>query len=677
MNVRALALSLLCLACSKPAPKPLPPLALPAGCQPLLAGADCFLPYPSDFFRVPDAGTATGYGIRPTGAAKLTEPDGGNTPGASADVTDYRPLDGYSTLPTIVAFLPEPVSPRGFVPLAGDPDASVQPSSNALLVEADTGAAIPTFVDLDPRATDPARQAIVLHPLVGLAYETRYVVLLQGVSGPDGGVLPAPEGFRRLRDEQTAGDPALGPLQAHYDQAIFPVAEKAGLARGALQLAWDFTTGSEAQVDADMFRVRQLTLAWLAQNTPAVAIGSVTVDPSSTVWLRIEGSVTGPLFSQAVAAGSPLFRGAAGEVEQNGTTSFDFTAQVPASVRDQFGPGRTVAYGHGFFGSREEVTYGNTTEIEQALAAVFFGIDWWGMSTDDVLTVASNLLSAPDATLSFAERVPQAMANWLVMTAAMRGPLLGRPAFRRPQSGEGVSTDAQGRSNAGQPFYDGQTTNYLGISQGAILGGVLASLSPDFDRICLDVGGAGFTAMMWRAQPFSNFLYFLQQGIPDPLVQQEVTASYQPLFDRIDPQSYAPHVLGAPLPQSPLDRRVLMQNGLGDLEVPNLATFIEARRLGLPELSPNDYPIYGVPEATAPVEGSALQLFDFGIDTQAAYALASPNANDDNGVHESVRVQPAALAQLSAFFTDAGVIENPCDGGVCDGTIVGGTVDGG
>ena len=42
------------LSSSCPSTAPLPPLDLPEGCNPLLAGVDCFLPYPSDVFLVDD-----------------------------------------------------------------------------------------------------------------------------------------------------------------------------------------------------------------------------------------------------------------------------------------------------------------------------------------------------------------------------------------------------------------------------------------------------------------------------------------------------------------------------------------------------------------------------------------------------------------------------------------------
>src|SRR5947209_4123521 len=85
-----------------------PPLAMPDGCQPLLGGYDCFLPYPSDFYRVPDATTKTGARLSPTGAAKLVSKDG-----TSADVGEWRPIDGASRIPVIVGVLPSAVADTG------------------------------------------------------------------------------------------------------------------------------------------------------------------------------------------------------------------------------------------------------------------------------------------------------------------------------------------------------------------------------------------------------------------------------------------------------------------------------------------------------------------------------------------------------------------------------------
>ena len=136
---------------------PLKPLGLADGCQPLLGGADCFLPYPSDFYRVEDA---NGAHLAVTGAAVQR-----TTTGVPMDVTRVRPTDGDSTIPTLVAMFPEAVVADGFVRLEDGGDPSLSPdTSNTLIVEAGTdepGGALRR----PRRARDrPKRKAIVCTP---------------------------------------------------------------------------------------------------------------------------------------------------------------------------------------------------------------------------------------------------------------------------------------------------------------------------------------------------------------------------------------------------------------------------------------------------------------------------------------------------------------------------------
>jgi hypothetical protein len=343
---------------------------------------------------------------------------------------------------------------------------------------------------------------------------------------------------------------------------------------------------------------------------------------------------------------------------------------VPTSVENQFGPGRTVSYGHGFFGTQAEVIQPDIMAIADALSSVFISIDWLGMSTPDAALIATNFATQPSQALSALERVPQAMANFMVLQAALRGPLktglFGPNSFQRPTSGPGESTNSQGQSNAGDDVYDGVTTNYLGISQGAILGGTLMNaLSPDFQQVVLNVGGACFTQLMWRAQPFTAFIDEMAASFPDPLDQQKYTATMQPMFDRIDPATYAPYVIQHPLAGSPT-RHVLQQNGLGDPEVPNLGSFLEARLLGDVQLAPNDYPVFGMTSQVAPIGSSALALWDYGLDLETIYGEAEPSSLTGDDVHTNLRLQPAVLLQMDEFFQPGGVIVNTCaDAGVC------------
>lgn len=619
----------------------LEPLDLPAGCQPLLAGLHCTLPYPSDYFAVADETTRTGLRVLPSGAARL-ETD----TGLSADPDGAEVRDGSSAIPTIVAALPDEVVATGLAGVNDPPEVSLAADARTILL-GPGGARVPHYVDVDPRATDPARRAIVIHPLVPLEHGAAYVVGLRGIERAGGGAAAPAEGFRRLRDGQ-AGEPALAPIAADFETGVFAPLAGAGWERGEIQLAWRFTVGSrEADVD-DMLQVRALTLAWLAENPPVVAVDEVIEDPAGpeNLWRIVRGTVTGPLFLEADEPGAALARDAEGRVAQNGTTTFDFVAVVPASVRDQDGPGAALAYGHGFFGGLGEVEGGSARSIADAVRAVLFGVVWVGMSSEDIPSVLAALTGQPARTVVFADRVHQAVANWIVMGAAIKGPLLAVDALRRAPGGE--------------PVYAAEPLGFLGISQGAILGGVMTPMNPYLDRLCLQVGGAGFTHMMFRARPFESFLTVIEAILADPMDQQLFAGSLQRSFDRFDPASYAHYLLAEPL-DGAAPRPLLLQAGLGDVAVPNLGSYLLARSIGVPLVQPSPREVGGLESTDGPAP-AGLTLFDFGIDL-SIYEEAAP-APDDNPVHESVRLTDGALRQLDRLLRE-GVVAHPCDG-PCD-----------
>lgn len=620
-----------------------PLLSLADGCQPLLGGYDCQLPYPSDFFRQADPAAPFGYRLVASGAGKLL-----NSDGSDGDVSAMLPFDGSSRIPTILGLLPSEVTAEGLPALLDNEDKSTSIESATLLLDTKTGKLVPHFTDLDGRTKDPTRQAIVLHPLVSLSPSTRYVVAIQNVKRPDGSPAPAAEGFRRLRDGVT-GDPELLSHASRWEADVMSPLEELGVSRASLQLAWDFTTTTGELAMTDMLRVRQLTLAWLESNTPEIVVESVKDHESGEVWREIKGRVKGPLFLVAQDPGNPLFRDDSGQVVENGVASFPFTVQVPFSIRNSDEPGHALAYAHGFFGSRAEAEGTSARKIAERVEAVVFGIDWWGMSKDDVGTVIGMIANDPANTGAFTDRVHQAMVNWMTMTAAIREVFPTLPELQRPA----------GHPDEGKPFYDDSEVFFFGASQGHILGGTLAALDPNLSRIVLNVGGAGLSHMMARSRPFAPFMGFIAMSFKDMLDQQKFAASLQVPLDRIDPATYAPLVLSSPLPGSHPERRVLMQVGLGDVQVPNLASFLHARLLGIGQLEESTHPIFDVPQVSAP-QSSAVSVFDFGVDLEEVYVRAAP-AGKDNVVHEALRVAEPALEQMKRFFDDGSII-HPCEG---------------
>lgn len=103
----------------------------------------------------------------------------------------------------------------------------------------------------------------------------------------------------------------------------------------------------------------------------------------------------------------------------------------------------------------------------------------------------------------------------------------------------------------------------------------------------LNVGGASLTFMMSRASPFAPLLSLFNIKLSDPVDIQKVIALSPTVLDRVDPSSYATHLLTDTFEGSPAERFVLQQAGIGDTSVPNLASHLHARAMKIPHLQPS------------------------------------------------------------------------------------------
>jgi hypothetical protein len=655
----ALALSLSC------AP---PPLEIEEGCSPLLSNVDCGLPYPSDFFLADDPSLPSGKRVLMPERAKLI-----TSAGDPGDVHEVWTPDGFSRLQPIVLAFGVGLDPASVHGILEDPAATIAPGFKTAILEADTGRRVAHFGDVDPRALEESREALVLHAIEPFKERTRYVVAVSGLLKKDKTPLDPPEAFRRLRDAAVGDDPILAPLLTRYEEQIFPVLERDGLPRSSLQLAWDFTTGSDERVVTDMLSARALAIAELEHTDPVVEVDGVFEgrdlerilgSRGADAWRMVKGYVTGPRVVDSDRAGARLARDDDGAVRLDGFTRFPFTAIIPNSVRDRTEPGGVLLFGHGFFGDRDELEDGPASAIAHHAGLVTLSIDWQGMSVDDVGKVVETVGGRVAESILFGERVAQAMVNWNTVTRALKLGLFARePAFRRP------SLPASPR----EPPLDGYAAidpaapiRFLGISQGHLLGGTLTALNPDIERSILMVGGGALGTMMFRARPFTRFLFLLDISMPDPLDQRKLGAMMQSQFDRFDPAIYGQYAIRQDLPLGPTNnhqrRRVLEMVGLGDTQVPNIGSDIHARVMGIPQLIPSaGQRLHGLEQRPYPVEGSGYVLYDFGIDT-SFYAVSSP-AEDGNVAHEAVRRVPQALDQMDVFL-NRGKIINPC-GGPC------------
>ncbi len=627
----------------------LPPLTIPAGCNPIAADLDCLLPYPSDVFLVNDASLPSQRRVvLPVAGLPVNAQEKAYTMDALA------PQDGFSHLPQILALLTGPIAAAG-LPTLASPNASLGATSPTVIIEASTGRRILHIAELDIRSDEPTRRGLNLRPLERLKNGTRYVVAIRALKQEAGTAVPVPEGFRRLRDQQTAGDPTLGPLAARYETEVFGVLATAGVPRADLVLAWDFTTETELNVAGDLLAIRSQALAAMEAAPPAVTVTEVTTPtPTDDAWLvkRVTGTLAVPRFVSSDAAGSRIARAASGKPTQNGVATVPFRVLIPRSVvtaSNEVHPMRVLQFGHGFFGDCDEADGEFVKRLAHEKGFVVVCVDWWGMSDPDRAIAAGDIASDPPMTLRFTDRVHQGMVNQLAVTYAVKGPL-------------GKATEL---FVDGKPVMDPAQLFWYGISQGHILGGTYLALTPHVQRGVLSVGGAGLGLMMFRARPFVAFLGLFSVQNPDALEAQKLVALTQPGLDRIDPITYAPHVLSDLLPGSSTSRAVLMHVGLGDAEVPNVGTLVHARALGLPILDPAPLAIDWLEHAAdGTTPASALVVYDFGVKAPLPGWLPKP-ADSGNDVHEGVRRAWTSMVQVDAFLRPTGSIVRTCDG-PCD-----------
>ena len=82
-----------------------------------------------------------------------------------------------------------------------------------------------------------------------------------------GNAIPAPPGFALYRDGVTTDVPAIESRRAHFEE-LFSKLQRAGIARGDLYDAWDFTVASTPNMTERMLSIRDRGLADLGDTTP-------------------------------------------------------------------------------------------------------------------------------------------------------------------------------------------------------------------------------------------------------------------------------------------------------------------------------------------------------------------------------------------------------------------------
>ncbi len=688
-------------------------LDLAPGCE-ILNAAACLLPWPSSHFQAP-AGAATETGVRLAipqagmpvlvGASLLPAPlDGFDGFSPTAPIQMHFPADLDLVASGAPRLLPARCcgqSPRtpyeGVRTLDGR---SLEPGSPTVLLDLETGQRVAHFAELDARAADPARRVLFLRPAESLVPGHRYAVAVRRLVDRAGEPVEPEPVFRALRDGAPSRIPALEERRAGLE-ALFRELARAGVARRDLLLAFDFQVRSDRQLTGDLLALRDAGLAALdAEPFGAIFDAAFNAAPANfhpdcqatgaPFYRRVRGSFRSPFFltplpppSLVPAPGyfghQLLAREADGRPAQTGLHQVRFDILVPCSALAA-GPGPPpLLVGHGLFQTGEQILdliqqVGDLARAEELGGFEFLAgaTDWRGLSGRDLGYVAVGVIGAGVHQLNsfpaLVARLQQGVFDQLALAHALKtGRFNAFEPFQRV-AGDPASGVFPGPEEAAY---------YYGISLGGIMGLLFAALTPDVERLAIDVGAMNFSLLLQRSTQFTAFEELLRGvGLADPMETAIGLAFLHEQWVVAEPAGTVRHVTGrveAPLPGSPAKKLLLTAAWL-DKQVSNQASEIAARSLGLANAEGSLVRgLLGIDDAAAGAESGYLvydagsfDVFDPAFDPVIpALANLIPSPVCDPHA-QRIRI-PAALEQLLDFLRPGGRVGNPCrDDGVCN-----------
>ncbi|HEY7595439.1 MAG TPA: hypothetical protein VH969_19970 [Actinophytocola sp.] len=615
-------------------------------CDPIVA-ADCLLPFPNDYFTVPDRSTPTGRRVNLT-----PEMMPRNTSGVPIDPAEWNRNDGFSPGSMIVTAVPGiDLTKTGAAQLT-DIGRSLRPDAPIVLLDATTGKRHPYWVEQDQRATDWQRQALIIRPARNLIEGHHYVVGLRNLVDVFGKPIPAGPVFKQMLSWRPPDDPGLFKRWLTLRPALVRL-WRAGVRLSDLHLAWDFTVASTKNLTGRALSMRDQAFAALGDAPPKVTITKVEnpapeADPAFV--RKVTGTIEVPKYLDRPdgGPGSRMTYGPDGRPAANGIYQATFQCNIPRSTATG-GPARPLLFGHGLFGDHTVVdALGAVANEANTMPCA---ASWLGMSSEDVGFVA-NMLGDLSGFPSIPDRMQQAYLNMMFLGRAM----IHAHGFAAMPEFAGLLDRGAGLT-------------YAGISLGGIQGGALAALAQDYTRAVLLVPAINFSTLLNRAAPFQALQPVLDQHYPDRLEQQIGFALLQMLWDRGESDGYANHVTRDPLPGTPV-KQVLLHQAFGDHQVSNFATEVEARTLGLhvvrpalkPGRDPAAEPQWHIPSVPGfPFRGSALVLWDSGSPPPPLGNLPPVAGHDP---HNDTANTPAARAQ-AAHFLATGELIDVCGGAPC------------
>ena len=667
-----------------------PPDAAVKGCDVLVttpADHSCLLPWPNDAFTK-KASTLTGRQLNiPTTGTPA------NTSGKHIDPTYQNFNSGFSPGSQIVIHVPNLSFDNSGIANSQNIDSSLASNAPVVLWDATAKKKVPYFAEMDAQNADTATQLLLIHPAKNFDEGHRIDVVLRNLKDSSNNFITQLPSQTAVLNNTLANKARGTHLKWIYTNEV---AKISGLDLSHLYVTWDFTVAagggnlsklSAANLADPALSMREQAYKLVGKTDPVFRVTTVTDNGTKR---EIDGSFQVPTFlkncptTQALAYQSTN-TSQCGDMNVNSKTHLpslvastynkttktwsgqvwaNFRCVMPSSIQGGVAAAPTL-YGHGLLGSAGEVTGGS---FQKGVESNMMGCatDWDGMSSKDVLLVAA-ALNDMSSFHRLSDHMLQGFVNFQFL-----GRLINSP------KGFATSTDFQ---SGGVARFQVGKCQYMGYSQGGIMGGALSAVSKEWSRAVLGVPGQNYGGLLLnRSVDWDSYKSVYNPNYPNTTDQILGLQLAQILWDRGENNGYSQHLTKTPYGGTSIKQVFIIEN-YGDHQVANVSTESFARTIGAERHSPVfDPTAFGTTRTNLPTVMQALltnhtysptapvralvELWDYGTPTPPVANQAPGGGAYGSDPHGYGRRTPGLIDQIKSFQV-SGTISDIC---LSDGT---------
>jgi hypothetical protein len=606
----------------------------------------CLLPFPSNVAHTKkDKTSATGRRVALT-RAELPS----NAKGVPVDPTEFNRNDGFSPGQSVIVHVPSLKTQSDFAKSKIVPSTDLaryrDRKQRLLLLDERTGTRALVWAELDANATRNASRNLVIHPAKNLVPGRTYVVVLRG-----------------LKDKAPKG------MWKSTTKAVRRALKRAKVKRRSVFVAFDFTVASDRSLTSRLLAMRNDAFKQLGDtdladgkiqgSAPKYTITDVknfTPEENSKLLRTVKGTFEVPCYMNQPGCppGARLHysSGAKDALPTQMPGNFQtakFQCNIPRAAVGA--PSRIGIYGHGLLGDETQIDEDNIQDMSAEHDFTFCATQWSGMAKEDVPN-AVQILGDFSKFPSLADRLQQGIVNTLYLGRLLRHPL-----------GFAADPSFAGLLDTSNEYFDSN-------SQGAILGGVTTAVAPDWGRAVLGVATMDYGVLLPRSTDYATYEAFFAPAYPDPGTRITILALAQMLWDRGETDAWTQHMTTVP-PKNTIPHQVLLHVAVGDHQVANVMSDVEARSIGastaeLPARSNDKTPLFGIPRISSyPFKGSAAIVYWDGGNQTPLPPVTNIPASGGADPHSFPRKTPAARQQKSDWLSPNGFLSDVCGGLPC------------